>query len=220
MRSKNEQRKDLEGASYRELRLLEEMERSPDVSQRQLARKLGIALGVANLLVRNVAKKGYIRVTRAGWKRWVYVVTPRGVARKVYLTLGYIDRFIDHYRRVRHLLREEISGLPLNVESRVAILGSTELAELAYLALRDNGVEDIEIFGRNNNGAKFLGMEVQDPEKMEPQHYAKVVVADSGDAEETRDLLYATGVSDSQLVELFYSRWGKLSGDGRREKSQ
>ena len=91
----------LEGDSYRELRLLEEVDSTPELSQRHLARSLGIALGVANLLVRNLVKKGYIRTTRVGWKRWVYVLTPAGMSRKVQLTLGYIERFHDHYRRVR-----------------------------------------------------------------------------------------------------------------------
>ena len=48
----------LEGDSYRELRLLEEVDSTPELSQRHLARSLGIALGVANLLVRTLVKKG------------------------------------------------------------------------------------------------------------------------------------------------------------------
>ena len=54
MSSNNNDRADsLEGGSYRELRLLEEVDSTPEVSQRHLARRLGIALGVANLLMRN-----------------------------------------------------------------------------------------------------------------------------------------------------------------------
>ena len=100
----------LEGESYRELRLLEEVESTPELSQRHLAHKLGIALGVANLLVRNLVKKGYIRTRQVGWKRWVYVLTPAGVTRKVQLTMNYIERFHDHYRRVCALLREDLGG--------------------------------------------------------------------------------------------------------------
>ena len=48
----------LESTSYRELRLLEEVEVTPELSQRHLARTLGVALGVANLLIRNLVHKG------------------------------------------------------------------------------------------------------------------------------------------------------------------
>ena len=202
MRSSDEQSKNLEDISYRELRLLEEVDSSPDLSQRQLARRLGIALGVANLLVRRLATKGYIKVTHLSWRRWVYVITPRGMARKVQLTLAYIDRFMDHYQRVRHILREDFSTLPLNKESRVAIVGTTELAELAYLALRDVGVDDIDVFARNSDTPQFLGMPVRALEAIEPGEYAKVVVADSSHQDAAREEVYASGVSDSQVVEL------------------
>ena len=202
MRSSDEQSKNLEDISYRELRLLEEVDSSPDLSQRQLARRLGIALGVANLLVKRLATKGYIKVTHLSWRRWVYVITPRGMARKVQLTLAYIDRFMDHYQRVRRILREDFSTLPLNKESRVAIVGTTELAELAYLALRDIGVDDIDVFARNSDTPRFLGMPVRALEAIEPGEYAKVVVADSSHQDAAREEVYASGVSDSQVVEL------------------
>ena len=59
--SETDKNKDeLEESTYRELRLLEEVEIKPEVSQRHLASQLGVALGVANLLVKNLAKKGYM----------------------------------------------------------------------------------------------------------------------------------------------------------------
>ena len=217
MRSSNEQTKDLEDASYRELRLLEEVLDRPDLSQRQLARRLGIALGVANLLVRSLAKKGYIKVTHLGWKRWVYVVTPKGMSRKVLLTVGYIERFINHYRRVRQLLRDDLSSLPLNEESRVAIVGTTELTELTYLALRDLGVDEIEVFERHPSQPRFLGIRVQELESMEPSYYAKVVIALPGDQNGLRDELCASGVLESQLVELLQPRPSTPSAVGHEE---
>ncbi len=206
MRSSDEHSKGLEDNSYRELRLLEEVDSSPDLSQRQLARRLGIALGVANLLVRRLATKGYIKVTHLSWKRWVYVVTPRGMARKVQLTLVYIDRFMHHYRRVRQILRQDFSNLPLNKESRVAIVGTTELAELAYLALREIGVDDIDVFGTNSQGPSFLGMPVQEMGSMVAGEYAKIIVADSDHGDAAREDLYASGASESQLVEFLRAR--------------
>ena len=214
MRSPNEHTKGLEDTSYRELRLLEEVDRSPNLSQRQLARRLGIALGVANLLVRSLASKGYIRVSQLGWRRWVYVVTPKGMARKVNLTLSYVERFFQHYRRVRLLLQEEISELPLNRESRVAIIGTSDMAELAYLALRDAGVDEIEVFERTPTSPSFLGMPVRELGAIEADSYAKVVIVDPEEADAVRDELAANGVSKAQVVELLQARRVGLAVDG------
>ena len=57
MRSANEHPMSLDGSIYRELRVLEEVDRNADLSQRRLASQLGIALGVANLLVKRLARR-------------------------------------------------------------------------------------------------------------------------------------------------------------------
>lgn len=195
----------LEGESYRELRLLEEVDATPELSQRHLAHKLGIALGVANLLVRNLVKKGYIRTRQVGWKRWVYVLTPAGVTRKVQLTMNYIERFHDHYRRVRALLREDLSSHTIDTESRIAIYGTTELAELMYLVLRDMGVTRIDVFDTHHSDRTFLGMPVGSLDSIEPSDYVKVAVAFSEDVEARCQELYALGVSPSQVITLLQS---------------
>ena len=201
--SNNDKRVDgLEGGSYRELRLLEEVDSTPEVSQRHLAHRLGIALGVANLLLRNLAKEGYIRANRVGWKRWVYVLTPTGITWKVQLTLAYVDRFMDHYRRVRLLVRQDMCGLDMTPESRVAIYGTTELAELTYLALRDMGVTKIDFFDAANSGCRFLGVPVQSLESIDPNRYLKVMVAFATDTEARCQELYGFGVPSSQIFTL------------------
>jgi ribosomal protein S25 len=204
-----EQRNSLEDESYRELRLLEAVGRTPEVSQRHLAHELGIALGVANRLVQNLGKKGYIRVTQAGWKRWVYALTPAGITRKVHLTLAYVERFMDHYRRVRALVREEIGAQVANDKSRVAIYGTTELAELLYLALRDRGITNIDFFdvtveAQHAASLRFLGMPVHGLETMAPEQYVKVMVAFPGNVESRCRELRTVGVSSSQILTLFH----------------
>ena len=163
MRSKNEQEESLESVSYRELRLLTEVQRQPKSTQRELARRLGIALGMTNLLLHNLGEKGYVRISRAGWKRWMYALTPEGFSRKLQLTLSYIRRFLDQYQKVRQSLREELAIEQFNSESRVAIYGTNDFAELVYLGLKDLGIEEIEVFDRKPGvGIKFVGLSVQE----------------------------------------------------------
>ena len=220
MRSKNERDIPLEDDSYRELRLLEEVDETPDMSQRTLSHRLGVALGMTNLLIRNGAKKGYIRVTQIGWKRWAYVITPKGMARKLNLTMGYIERFIGHYQRVRLLLNDDLQDTTLNAESRVALVGTTEIAELAYLALRDIGVEEIEVFDIDGDKPRFLGMPVQQLEDVDPDRFVKLVITNSKDSNVSREGLLTAGVSESQIVELLNHRPTPLSqrvdGDGEQ----
>jgi len=133
MRSDHEQQEPVEPNSFRELRVLTEMEASSDITQRKLSQKVGIALGLTNTLVRNLASKGYVRSQKASWKRWVYALTPEGISHKIRLTVSYIRRVMNDYQTVRQILGQQLEHLSLHEESRIAIYGTGEFAELVYL---------------------------------------------------------------------------------------
>lgn len=211
MRSKNEQDESLESVSYRELRLLTEVQRQPKSTQRELARRLGIALGMTNLLLHNLGEKGYVRISRAGWKRWMYALTPEGFSRKLQLTLSYIRRFLDQYQKVRQSLREELAIEQFNSESRVAIYGTNDFAELVYLGLKDLGIEEIEVFDRDPGvGIKFVGLSVQEIGRLQADQFDRIVVAFPGEAKAQFLELREAGLPPEKLVLLFTGN-GRLS---------
>ena len=204
MRSDDEQTPVSESNSFRELRLLSEVQRRPGASQRELAKRVGIALGMTNLLLHNLAQKGYVRISQAGWRRWLYGLTPEGFARKIQLTLDYIHRFVDQYRKVRQTLRDELALEQLNAESRVAIYGTGEFAELVYLGLKDLGIEEIEVFDRSSiDGNKFLGMPVREMSNFQSNRYDRVVVAFLGEAKKQYSELRQAGVPPEKMVFFF-----------------
>lgn len=192
----------LEAGSYKELRLLEEVQQTPEVTQRHLALKLGVALGVANALLRGLARKGYIRTTQVGWKRWVYVVTPAGVRRKVHLTYGYIESFLGHYKRVRTLLSEDLGNLPLGVDSMVAVYGTSELAEIVYLALQDIGINRVDFIEESPCADSFLGRPLRALESVSPDDYVKIIIAATRGIEQKVQLLGSIGIQESRIVGL------------------
>ncbi len=203
MRSKSEQQNSGEDPTNRELRLLTEVYSTPQASQRDLSLRLGIALGLTNALMRKLAEKGYVRVTQSSWKRWLYAITPAGFTRKIHLTVGYIHRFVDHYQKVRETLREDLEPLNLNAESRVAIYGTGELAELVYMGLRDTGIEEIDIFTpRDSVDGKFLGMLVKHSASLSPTDYDRVIIASLAGVEVRREELAILGVPREKIVTL------------------
>ena len=56
MRSENEHTDRIENMSFKELRVLEAIDQNPELSQRQLSRRVGVALGVGNLLLKNLTE--------------------------------------------------------------------------------------------------------------------------------------------------------------------
>ena len=166
-----------EGTDFKELRLLEELEETPQITQRNMADRLGIALGVANLLTKNLIKKGYVRATKVGWRRWVYTLTPEGFTRKLQLTRQYVDRTIDHYRRIKLLLRAELDFAEIGTGSRVGIVGKSELSEIVYLALGDLGVTKIGFFDDKFVGNKMFNLVIKKESDLNPSDFDIVISA-------------------------------------------
>jgi DNA-binding MarR family transcriptional regulator len=211
MRSKREQPDWSESASDRDLRVLTEVEADPTISQRELSSRLGIALGLTNMLVRNLVKKGYVRASQAGWKRKLYALTPEGFSHKIRLTASYIRRFLRHYQRVRQTLREQLAPLALHQESRVAIWGTGEFAELIFLGLRELGIEEIEVFGpTTDSNERFLGMPVQGVAELQIQRYDRVLIATENGSQVLLEQLPSLNGDSDRLVVFF----GELASKG------
>ena len=126
---------DLQG--QRDLQLLNEVEQDAGVTQRSLATKLGVALGLTNLYLKRLARKGYIKISTIPSHRIKYLLTPRGMAEKSRLTYAYMQYSLSYYREMRERLKHVFAGLSTAGAKRVAVYGTGELAELAYLTLRE-----------------------------------------------------------------------------------
>ena len=204
MDSSNEQQNQTEPSNFKELRLLSEIDTDPEATQRQLSDRMGVALGLTNIMVRNLAQRGYVKVVESTWKRRLYTLTPRGFSYRVKLMVNYFHRVLENYQEIRQSLREHLEPLALNGESRIAIIGTSEFAELVFLGLKELGIEDMDFFGSNPDGEhKFLGMPINDIEDLQPEEYERVVIAMLTGWEELLEDLTSRGISNENLVTFF-----------------
>jgi len=79
-----------------QLHILKIVEEKPEISQRQLAERLGVSLGKINYLLRALLDKGHIKAgnfLRAEDKlKYAYLLTPEGMSAKLQLTRSYLAR--------------------------------------------------------------------------------------------------------------------------------
>src|SRR5687768_16008318 len=94
--------------SRRDLQLLEAMEQEATVTQRTLASRVGIALGLTNLYLRRLIRKGYVKCVTVTPYRLEYSLTPRGVARKARLAFEFMKYSLDFSRDARKHLRRSL----------------------------------------------------------------------------------------------------------------
>ena len=182
----------------RALRLLEAVAVDSTVTQRRLASKLGVALGLTNLYLKRLVRKGFIKCVNVQPNRIAYLVTPRGIAEKARLTYEFMDYSLHLYGEVRRHLRSALAQCAA-ADKRVAIYGRGEAAELAYLSLREVGLEPVAIFDETN-GHEFLGIPVRPIAEHEQVAYDLMIVATLDDPRNDIENLASVGVSRDQLV--------------------
>lgn len=99
------------------LRILKIFAVEPDLSQRQLAERLGVSLGKTNFLIRSLLEKGLLKARnfrRAKNKlQYAYLLTPEGIGAKVRLTRAYLARKEAEYEA----LQSEIQALRREVKT-------------------------------------------------------------------------------------------------------
>lgn len=97
-------------------KLLKVLEENPDVTQRELAARLGISLGKANYCLRALMSKGWVKMDN--FRRnpskmgYVYLLTPKGIEEKARFAVS----FLRHKLREFDALKAEIERLQLEVE--------------------------------------------------------------------------------------------------------
>ena len=139
-------------------------------------RKLGIALGLTNIYLKRMVHKGYIKCVNVQSNRISYLITPRGIAEKARLTYEFMDYSLHLYGEVRQHLRDGDAGCAA-AGRRVAIYGRGEAAELAYLSLKESGLEPVAIFDVEDGGHDFLGMPVRPIAEHASVEYDLMIVA-------------------------------------------
>jgi len=185
----------------RDLLLLTEVERDGAVTQRSLATKLGVALGLTNLYLKRLARKGYIKITTIPSHRVRYLLTPQGFAEKSRLTYLYMEYSLSHYRDMRARLREALSHAANNGTKRVVIYGTGELAEMAYLSLREMQMTLVGIVG-DNQREPFLSYPVWPPETLSGWEFDAVLLADIERTVRHREILGQYHVPDVKILAL------------------
>jgi DNA-binding MarR family transcriptional regulator len=119
------------------LGVLDAVERNPSVTQRSVARELGIALGLVNAHLNRCLSKGLIKIGQVPPRRYTYYLTRRGMTERSRLTTTYLMDSFAFFREARLQCSELFQGLVARGQRRLMLVGGGDLAEIARLVARD-----------------------------------------------------------------------------------
>jgi hypothetical protein len=127
-------------------------------------------------------------------------MTPRGLAHKTRLTYEYLRYSLQLYGQVQQTL-SALGPLAEDGVKRVALCGTGEAAELAYLTLRELGLEPARIFD-DTPGGLFLGVAVRLLGDLAAETFDRVIVATFEDSTQALATLRRLGVPRECVITL------------------
>lgn len=146
--------------SYRSLLLLNEIAGEDPLSQRELARRLGIAVGLVNSYLKNLVSKGYVRVKNFPSNRYAYLLTPQGIAEKSRLAYQHLSYFTGLYTVARQDYLTLFQRLERAGVREVIFCGVDEVAEIAYLSLQETALKLVAVLDDQKAGEDFFGHKI------------------------------------------------------------
>ncbi len=139
------------------LGLLNAISENSSLTQRSLARDLGIALGLANAYLKRCAKKGLVKVAQVPSNRYAYYLTPKGFSEKSRLTAEYFTQSFKFFRAARVQCSELFALCAERGWHNVALVGASDLGEIAVFCAREHGVHVTGFVDGDAEGATFAG---------------------------------------------------------------
>jgi DNA-binding MarR family transcriptional regulator len=185
--------------SSRSLQLLSEISGEEPLSQRELSRRLGIAVGLVNSYLKNLVSKGYVRVKNFPSNRYAYLLTPQGIAEKSRLAYQHLSYFTSLYTLARQDYLELFRRLEDAGVREVAFCGVDEVAEVAYLSLQETGLRLVAVMDDGRQGDMFFGVPIVSMADGVRKTGAPVVISSLKRRDELSQILQNLGMPPSRV---------------------
>lgn len=163
--------------SKAELDLITALEEDHQVSQTKLAKQVGIAVGLVNILMKSAVKRGVIKMQQIPARRYAYYLTPKGFAEKAKLVARYLDSSLNLYRKLRVQYRDIFNGLEAKGIREVMLVGDVDIAELAIMASFDSKITITNLINEETNKNHIGSTPVNN--KLDEEFNGFVVICDA-----------------------------------------
>ena len=161
---------------YHTLQILDHVEKTPLVTNRKVASKLEVSVKLAHALLRLLVQKGMLDIQKHHSRRWDYFLTPKGIVEKARLTYEFMDFTMQFYRVARRRSSEVLAQARKTGVTRVAFLGVSELAEIAYLGVQEQKLQLVDVFDDARAGQEFMGVKARRMAEMPSSAAEKILV--------------------------------------------
>ncbi len=190
----------MDNQDIRTLKILEEIEKSSRVSQRDLAEHLNISLGLVNSFFKRLAKKDFFRVCAAPKNRIKYILTPKGVVEKNRLTYAYIQYSFQFFSDARQKIKRTLKKLEEDGIHDIIFYGISDLAEITYTSLEETPLKFKAMVDDRNRGKLFLGHPIRSFDALNTISFDKILITAFSAKKNPVDILMKKKIHKDKIV--------------------
>ena len=144
----------------RELEILERLENNGHLTQRDLSKEVGIALGLVNHLLKKMGTKGWIKIKNIDSKKIRYLITPEGAKEKSSLLYKRVESTIHFYLEAKRVIKDKVIHLKNEGIEDVSIYGINHISEVLFIVLKELGLELNSVVDEKEEGKEWFGYKV------------------------------------------------------------
>ena len=122
------------------LGVMNTVESDADLSQRQMASELGVAVGLVNTYLKRCIKKGWIKARKVPARRYAYYLTPQGFREKSRLVAKYLNSSLHFFQNARIQCETVMQACADTGVDTIALYGESDLSEIAELVAHKMGL--------------------------------------------------------------------------------
>ncbi len=134
----------------KELKVIDSISRNSDSSQRDIAKDVGLSLGLTNILINRLIKEGYLKVRHLNTRKVRYIITPRGLKEKAKKSYKFMRRSFSVINRLKEIIIEFALNEYKKGNKEFTVLGDGELSDITELVLSALNYEDLVILRKDN----------------------------------------------------------------------
>ena len=161
----------------RELEILERLENNGHLTQRDLSKEVGIALGLVNHLLKKMVTKGWIKIKNIDAKKIRYLITPEGAREKSSLLYKRVESTIHFYLDAKRVIKDKVIHLKNEGIENVSIYGINHISEVLFIVLKELGLELSSVVEERKEGQEWFGYTVVNMDEFVKSNTSVLILA-------------------------------------------
>lgn len=199
-------------SEYKELQLLQYIEKKPEATQKEIATIINGAASMVNVYISELEEKGYLIREYISAKVVFYRITGEGVKRKNYLAFSYLRELIDLYRLAKDSVEDSVKSIVDKGYKNVLLYGAGEVAETIIAVVRDKMDSGLNILGLIDDnldkiGTDMLGYRIISSDCIGDISHDAIIITSYTFEDEISGKLEEVGYPGDRVVR-FFSRMG------------